>query len=278
MVAVISDIHGNTMALDAVLADMPKVSEIWVLGDTVGGGPFPGEALDKLLNLPTPVHAILGNWEERLIDAHNGLHSDWWGNVRHANSTWTVDALKPHHWDYIKSLPKTRIMDSIPGGALLYHGKPDDSAGKILEYEVAAEVASQHKEKWLLGGHVHRARMFRVGNQRVGAVGSVGLSIDKVGGVACYTLLDGENFTFRHVSYDLDKAISIYKNSELVKNDPFFTYAAAAVMLSGHGYVDELMDFIKAYIGDDCSTKKWLEAVDAWKLTLDGWLRDKIGW
>ena len=281
MIAILSDIHGNIHALDAVLADMPNVSEIWVLGDTVGGGPFPCECLDRLLNLSIPVISILGNWEEWLLEGYKGLHPEWWEGKQFATGAWTVDHLKPYHWTYLEGLSKTLSLNSVSGGALLYHGSPEKSDGTILAQETAAEAAADHKEKWLLGGHVHRTRLFRVGYQRVAAVGSVGLSLDKIGGVACYTLLDRDHLVFRHVAYDLNAAIVAYKNSDYMKNVPYFSHAGAMTMITGLPYVGKLIDFINEYVLERLGYKPenipealCVEAAQAWKV--EGWLEEMI--
>ena len=84
MIALLADIHGNLHALGAVLADMPKVSQIWVLGDMLTGLPFPCEVLNRLLNIDIPVYAIQGNHEEALLESQRGTCSDWdgWYNGR----------------------------------------------------------------------------------------------------------------------------------------------------------------------------------------------------
>ena len=74
-VAILSDIHGNSVALDAVLADMAaagSVDEHWVLGDLVALGPDPVGVMQRLRSLPN-AHFIRGNTDRWLVDVHAGL-------------------------------------------------------------------------------------------------------------------------------------------------------------------------------------------------------------
>lgn len=68
-VALVSDIHGNAVGLDAVLSDVRRrrIAEIVCLGDIAAGGPEPREAIDRLRGLGYPV--VRGNADEWLLDA-----------------------------------------------------------------------------------------------------------------------------------------------------------------------------------------------------------------
>ena len=284
MIAILSDIHGNLHALEAVLADMPKISAIWVLGDFAGGLPFPCEVIDRILNLSVPVTAVLGNWEEMLIDSRHGRHPEYWERKQFGTMAWTVEALKPHHWTYLENLGETQVMGEVTGRALLYHGMPEDSFGQIKNQEPAEKTAAGHTEKWLLGGHYHKTRLYRVGEKRVVVNGSVGISMDKIGGTACYALLDDENITFRHVAYDLDAALSAFKASELFERGPYFSRAVAAAMITGRDYANGyngLFPFVESYVKERLGqlpkvipAELWDEAAEAWRV--EDWLEEKL--
>jgi len=264
MIAILSDIHSNIQALDAVLEDIPKeVSEIWVLGDTVGGMASPCETLDRLMNLSIPVTSILGNWEESFLAVKKGLilpqKSDKFANIM----GFTYDALQAHHWAFLEELSSTLSIDTILGGAFLSHAKPWDCRDGIDTEEDAKEAAASRTEKWLFSGHYHHTRSFRVGNQRVVCVGSVGLSMDGIGGMACYTLLDGDKLSFKHVDYDVDAAINDLKNCEAAISAPGFVTAYVLGAASGQNYTQLFMDFAQAYDGT------WEEAERAWVESLE---------
>jgi len=281
MIAIISDIHGNIHALDAVLKDMPKVSEIWVTGDIPGGGAFPIEVMERLLNLDVPVKTVMGNWEDGLIEAKNGLHPDWGKTKQFAGIIWTVKTLKPHHWDFLEALPRTLSLDSLQGGVLLYHGKPDNLSGTVFREEDAFELVKGRSERWFFGGHTHQARILMAGDKRVVVSGSVGASLDSIGGVACYALHDGEKVSIRHISYDVMAAVNAIKISEVAQLAPAISGAVAAILLTGRRYVDVLLTFAKAHaekrLGskvDDIPPEIWDEVEELWKM--EDWLEDLV--
>jgi len=231
MIALLSDIHSNIYALDAVLKDMPKVSVAYVLGDTVGGAnPFPCQVLDTLMNLDMRVSAILGNWEAWMINVRHDIPPEWRGDgTKIAAGAWTMDVMKEHHWNFLEGLGTDLCVDDM----LLFHGSPESLKDEIICQDSAEELAKRHNAKWLIGGHTHKARLFRVGSHRVVNVGSVGLSCDCIGGTACYALLDEDNIIFRHVSYDLESAVKAIENSELFTLAGDFSRQTISIMKSG---------------------------------------------
>jgi len=235
MVAILSDIHSNLYALEAVLKDMPKVSDVYVLGDIVGGAsPFPCEVLDRLMDLDVPVHAVLGNWEEWMLKNRHDIQPQWRvGESKFSAAIWTIDALQSRHWDFLEKLGKNMQIDDM----LLFHGSPEETTGQILCQSDADELAKKYNTKWLIGGHTHSARLFRVEDgresRRVVNVGSVGLSADGIGGTACYALLDGDNIVFRNVSYDVETAIRAIESSELYTLATEYSRQIIARMISG---------------------------------------------
>jgi len=231
MVAVLSDIHNNLHALNAVLADIPKVSAIWVLGDTVGGAcPYPCQVLDRLMGLDVPVKAILGNWERWAMDARHNIDPAWRADgTKLAAGVWSFEQLKPRHWDFLSQLGTTMEMENT----LLFHGTPTKIAQQIWNYDDAKAVAEKHDKKWLLGGHTHHAQYYKLGNQRVVGVGSVGLAADGIAGTACYVLLDDDRVTFRHVEYDMEKAVAEIRDSEVYALAKGFAEDCIYVMRNG---------------------------------------------
>jgi len=256
MIALLSDIHGNLHALEAVLANMPKVSQVWVMGDMLTGLAFPCEVLDRLLNMDIPAHFVMGNHEDWLLrgytkikKGHNAHNPDVWeGNCL---GTFVFDAIQQHHWDFIQNLPRTLPIETVPGGALLYHGSPSNIAGAIRTQDDAMQVAAEHPVKWLVGGHRHKSLFFRMGKKSVIVPGSVGNSQDGIAGVACYALIDEYNrapkITFRHVAYDVEAAALALQNSPLPELYPGFVKAVIAEITTGRYYLQGLTRFVHDY-------------------------------
>ena len=231
MIAILSDIHGNLHALEAVLGDMPKVSDIYVIGDMVGGAsPFPCEAMDMLMNHSTPVTFVLGNWEWWMMHNRNKITPELRADKKLAAGVWGIESLKERHWALLESLPRTLTV----GDKLFFHGSPEKLTEQIFTQKEAEDLAGRHDAKWLIGGHIHRARLFKVGNRRVLNAGSVGIPCDDIAGAACYALMDGESAHFRHVSYDVEAAVSAIEKSEIYKLANEYARAIISVMRSGN--------------------------------------------
>jgi predicted phosphodiesterase len=174
--AVISDIHGNVAALEAVLADAAtrRVEQIVNLGDICSGGLFPRETADRLMPLGFPT--IRGNHERQLSDQapeQMGL-SD-----HHAATT-----MLPEQLAWLAALPETLcLFDDM----LLVHGTPDSDLAYLLETvtEKGIRPATSAEVELRLGsvdasvilcGHTHLQRAMRLDDRRlIVNPGSVGL-------------------------------------------------------------------------------------------------------
>jgi len=171
--AAIADIHGNLLALEAVLADIARrgISEIVNLGDLVSGPLWPGKTADRLIGLHMP--SIAGNHERQLLT----LPREAMG----PSDRYTIDQLSPAQLAYLSTLPKTLIYQ----GALLCHGTPDSDLAYFLHEvgpEGACPASSAHIEKHspeaalTLCGHTHIPGQVRLADgRRIVNPGSVGL-------------------------------------------------------------------------------------------------------
>ena len=124
-IAVLSDIHGNFLALQAVANDLKRrgVDRVVNLGDLVSGPLWPAQTLAFLMQQPWLT--IAGNHEHQLMQGDSerlGL-SD-----RHA---W--DRLSPQGKDWLKALPGSAQLDTGSGRVLLCHGSPRDETEYLLE-------------------------------------------------------------------------------------------------------------------------------------------------
>lgn len=175
-IAVISDIHGNVAALDAVLADAAtrQITLIVNLGDICSGGLFPRETADRLMPLELPT--VRGNHERQLTE----LPRDRMGlSDRHAAGT-----LLPQQLAWLAALPPTmRLSNDV----LLVHGTPDSDLTYFLETvtheglreatrEEAEQRAGRADAALILCGHTHLQRVMTLDDGRmIVNPGSVGL-------------------------------------------------------------------------------------------------------
>lgn len=129
-VAVISDIHSNLAALEAVIEAAGKVDDWWCLGDIVGYGPDPNEVIEVIQDL----HAtcIRGNHD----DAVQRLSElAWFNSIAGLALEWTAEHLSDASWGFLRQLPLTVVID----GYHLVHGSPRD---ELTEYVTSSQIAA----------------------------------------------------------------------------------------------------------------------------------------
>ena len=222
--AVISDIHGNCVALDAVLADVERHPvDGWVcLGDALQGGPQPLEVVERLETLGGPV--ILGNADAFLLDASVG-EEEAAGTGREEQlrlvRDWTIDALGPRGVDAIRGFVPTAEIDLGAAGTLLaFHGGPDDY-NHILWPETPTDeleaTFAGHDASTFCGGHTHLQWTVRLGERTYFNPGSVGSGYNRhLGGevsfhfdaFAAYAILSTlgaeVRLEFKRIPFDVD--------------------------------------------------------------------------
>jgi diadenosine tetraphosphatase ApaH/serine/threonine PP2A family protein phosphatase len=151
--AVISDIHSNLAAFQAVLDDAGQVDEFWCLGDVVGYGPDPNDCIALLRSLP---HLCLaGNHDWGSIEQ---VDLGYFNADARAASLWTARQLTPEHRRYLNELPLTLERDRFT----LAHGSPRNP---IWEYVITASVAKSNlahfSTRFCLVGHSHLPLVFQ---------------------------------------------------------------------------------------------------------------------
>ena len=173
--AVISDIHGNSAALDAVLDDIARLGADRVvnLGDALSGPLDPVGTADRLI--PAGFTTISGNHDRWLIDHPFDKQPLW--------EAWTTPLLTEAHYDWIRSLPASAVVEDV----LLSHGTPASdtedwlhvrSEMGVMRQAWLSEVAPKaegHDHPVILSGHTHFPRIARLPDGRLlvnpGAVG-----------------------------------------------------------------------------------------------------------
>ncbi len=121
-VAVLSDIHANLVALEAVLADAGQVDAVWHLGDVVGYGPEPDAVVERLEAIGAI--GVTGNHDRA---ATGGSEIDWFNPDAKAAAEWTRGRISSRTADWLRALPERRIERDYQ----LVHGSPLDP---IWEY------------------------------------------------------------------------------------------------------------------------------------------------
>ena len=217
-ILIISDIHANLVALEAVLADAGPFDAAWCLGDLVGYGPNPNECVARVRALPGLI-CLLGNHDQAVLgDVDLRVFN---GDARAAIS-WTQQAITPTSLEYLRSLSPECVWREFT----LVHASPRQP---IWEYILDADTAYHNfpyvTTPYCLVGHTHQPVIFQqlapegdvleeepdyrdprpLARQRlIINPGSVGQPRDN-NPDAAYALLDLEDeiWHYRRVAYDI---------------------------------------------------------------------------
>ena len=220
-IAVLSDIHANLPALEAVRADLTKIDQVWVLGDIVGYGPQPNEVIAILQELGA--RSVLGNHDGAAIGI---VDPAYFNPDARAAIEWTAGAIDGNSRSYLATLPDVRR----DGELTAVHGSPRDPIWEyITNRGIAAANFDSFETRLCLFGHTHQPIAYRLveGGAEVvpglpGEVvqlgsarallnpGSVGQPRDGLPDAA-YAMLDvregtdGGTLTFHRARYDIDR-------------------------------------------------------------------------
>jgi predicted phosphodiesterase len=162
-IAVLSDVHANVPALDAVLADAGPLDAVWHLGDVVGYGPDPNGVVDRLRRVGAI--GVRGNHDAAAI---GGLEIEDFNPEARAAMEWTRRQIKPATREWLAALPLRRVEQ----GLTLVHGSPRDPTWEyILSAAIARENLAAFETTYCLHGHTHVPIVFRAGAQSMEALG-----------------------------------------------------------------------------------------------------------
>ena len=232
MIVLISDLHSNREALDAVFAvidRLPNVERIFCLGDVIGYGPDPEYCVDKVMQRCEV--CLLGNHDEALFvgaaDFNPHARSAIEFTARRLRPGWLPSGAKKTRWDFLRARPTTHRV----GRFLLVHASPRDP---VREYVLATdgllnpekiEAIFRSFEGVCLMGHTHQPGIFRrdlrfevppasetseaelpAGEQALVNVGSVGQPRDG-DNRACFATLEDTRVRWYRVPYDYTKTM-----------------------------------------------------------------------
>jgi predicted phosphodiesterase len=161
-IAVISDVHANLHALDAVLTHVGPVDAIWHLGDIVGYGPEPDAVVDRLATVGAI--GVRGNHDAA---ACGGSEIDWFNAEARAAMEWTRSTITPATLAWLTALPQKREEAEFT----LVHGSPLDPTWEYVTTAAAARdnlavVSTTHG----LNGHTHVPLAFSLEGERMGQI------------------------------------------------------------------------------------------------------------
>ncbi|MBJ7597512.1 MAG: YfcE family phosphodiesterase [Candidatus Nephthysia bennettiae] len=195
-IAIVSDVHGNLIALEAVLEDLERQRPDLVVhgGDLAFNGPRPAECVERVRQLGWP--GVRGNMDEAL-ETHRG---------RHPSIDWAREQLgeEPNRWLQGLAL-EWRHDDEIA----LVHAVPGDlwkAVGREADDAQLREVYGPLGARLAVYGHIHRPYVRDLGALTVANTGSVGLPFDG-DPRASYLLVSDGRPEVRRVAYDVERAV-----------------------------------------------------------------------
>jgi predicted phosphodiesterase len=221
--AVLSDIHGNLPALEAVLNDLThvKVDHVVLPGDVINWGPFSAQVMERVTRGGWAV--IRGNNEFYLLDYQTPRAPVEW-NDGYSLLPWLHRQLNGQWQTIIAAWPDTLCLRFPDAPAIrVVHGSPRSAweplAWNAGEDEIATRLAGV-EETTVIAAHTHLAMDRHVGGWHVLNPGSVGVPLDGVFS-ASYMLLDGDaegwTPTFRRVAFDYEPLFEAFERQRFVE-------------------------------------------------------------
>jgi predicted phosphodiesterase len=209
--AVVSDVHGNLAALEAVVADLRDIAPDLVVhaGDVAALGPRPAEVVDRVRELGWP--SVVGNTDEMLWD--DAVEADqrsrapklrsWLDVLFGVLAPWATERLGDGRIRWLGSLPRehtqagVRVLHASPHD--LWRAPMPDAGDQELQetYQAAGVTVAVY-------GHIHRPYVRTLDGLTVANSGSVGLPWDGDWRPS-YMLLDGGRPSVRRVAYDVER-------------------------------------------------------------------------
>ncbi|MDD1773546.1 MAG: metallophosphatase family protein [Methanomassiliicoccales archaeon] len=200
-VALISDVHSNLVALDAVLADIDAigVEQIVSAGDIVGYYPYPNETIERFRS--RNIRSILGNHDRAVIR----INPVGMNKMAAEAVLWTSKHVSADGVDYLRDLKARMQVRLGPHLAEIYHGSPRDDDEYLYEIDAGPELLEMCECNLLVVGHTHIPFIKTLGSGTIVNSGSVGQPRDG-DKRASYVLYDGDSevFQIRRVEYEVE--------------------------------------------------------------------------
>jgi putative phosphoesterase len=214
-VAVLNDIHGNPVSLEAVLADPAFArADTVVIGGDVVAGPLPAEVLDRLTALDLPLRWVRGNADREVVasfdrgDTDPGTHPD---DPAARADAYTAARITRAQRDLLASFEDLVSLE----GALFCHGSPrsdNEIITALTPPERLAPMLDGVEESLVVCGHTHHQFDLRVGDRRVVNAGSVGMPYQGEA-AAFWALVEDDELELRRTEIDVEAVAAAIRAS-----------------------------------------------------------------
>jgi predicted phosphodiesterase len=207
-VAVLSDVHANTVALEVVLAEVAAAEpELIVFGGDLTWGPEPEETLALVDALPVPALFVRGNAERTLLEE---------GEEPTGRKPWLLERHSATALARLAGFAGHVVVDiNGLGGVRFCHGSPRSDEEVVTPETPEARVRefmAGVPERVLVTAHTHLQFDRRVAGIRSINAGSVGMAYGEDAGQACWAIL-GPDVDLRRTSFPVERAVARYRAS-----------------------------------------------------------------
>ena len=269
-IAILSDIHGDTTALKAVLSDAKTqgANEYWLLGDIFLPGPGANDLVALLKELPIAAN-VRGNWDDCVLEALDGQYGlEDPQEVQLLRMTqFLMERMAPDQIAWLRSLPLLEKKEVDGLRFSLSHNLPEKNYGSDLLVDNDTEKFDQlldEETDVAIYGHVHK-QLLRYGSQgqqiiNPGTIGMPYFNWEKLKNhraqYAVIEVEDGElaNIQFRKVAYDYEAELELAKSKglpfiemyeELRRDDNYqgHNLELLARLIEKHGYVEDVKNY-----------------------------------
>lgn len=147
-ILIISDIHANLTALEAVLADAGEIDAVWCLGDLVGYGPDPNQCIERVAQLPQLI-CLIGNHDAAALGQ---INLEAFNREARQSIRWLMSNLSADNKDFLQALPEKVCLDEIT----LSHGSPRNPVWEyVLDTSTATANFAHFETPYCFVGHTH---------------------------------------------------------------------------------------------------------------------------
>lgn len=219
-IAVLSDIHGNTPALKAIIESIKEnnIDRIIYLGDVIGIGPEPDKCLDLIIE--NNFEMVLGNHELYYV---RGTDIDpEMSDYEREHHNWIKRLLTDKHYQYLSKCPLSIKVEENNFKLMFQHFLIDDTTFEqypfhgicVLREKIINQLIDELDTNYMFIGHEHRPYEVEYNNKKLIDGGSSGCVYDDITHYTIIDISDKVNVSRNEIKYNRDELIDIFKNGD----------------------------------------------------------------
>lgn len=225
--AILSDIHGNIFAFNAILKDLEKysVDNFIFLGDLVFNGLYPQQCYDTLQNL-NPLYCIKGNTDFNIEEVDSYKPSNEFEKYLHSLTKYNSNNLNDEAKKTIKEWPISKKVKICGFDIIFCHGSPYNPKENLTKrnpnFENLSKKIIDENINYIFCGHTHFPENYLIGKTNIINSGAIGYSLDNDWRPS-YLIVDidesGVVFHHHRVSYDVEEYVETIKQNSIFSDD-----------------------------------------------------------